>query len=139
MRDYTPDAEALFARFAQRHGLSYEVDPNTPVEVLWTFPSQQRLAHPVTLAFQDNELNFGVGTFWSYYFPFEDVAEDFEAVIDAWVMGVARVVPVSPWTEALQVRRGDGWTTVYRASQLFPRLRRQAMLANWSGDSERIA
>jgi len=138
MRDYTTEAEALFARFAQRHGLSYDVDLDAPVEVLWTFPSQQRLAHRVTLAFQNNELNFGVGAFWSHHFPFEKVAKEFEAVVDAWVIGEARVTPISPWTEALQVRSGGGWTTVYRASQLLPSLRRRATLANVSGIPESL-
>ena len=67
MRDYTQEAEALFARVAERHSLRFEIDASAPVEVLWRFPKQEQLSLPITLALQNNdELNFGVAKFWSY-------------------------------------------------------------------------
>ena len=131
MRDCTQDAKALFARFAQRHGLQFDVDASAPVEVLWRFPEQEKLSHAIILGLQNgDELNFGVGEFWSYYFPFDEKWKDFEAAIDAWIAGDARITPASPWTYALQVRQDRGWSTVYSASQLFPSFRHRPTISN---------
>jgi hypothetical protein len=120
-RDYTREAEALFQRFAERHGLTYVVE-TAPIEVCWTFPEQPKLSLPVTLGLQNSdELNFGVSDFWSYFFPFEDVAEEFERAINAWVVGDARIAVTGFRSRLLQVRAGNGWRTVYGANGcLFP-------------------
>jgi len=125
MRDYAEEATALFTRFAERHRLKYEVVEDAPVEVWWTFPPQENLTHKVVLALQNNdELNFGVVDFWSYFFPYETVATDFESFIDAWVVGNARIAVVGGGARLLQVRAGDDWNTVYGAGGcLFPTLR----------------
>ena len=121
MQDYTADAKALFNSFAQRHRLTYAVDNDAPVEVLWHFPAQARLSHPIWLGLQNtDELNFGVGSFYTDLFPFPDVAERFASILDAWVEGQARVVRTSPWTLALQTQESDGWQTAYRHGALFP-------------------
>lgn len=61
---YIEQATALFTRFAERHRLTYEVEPDAPIEVLWTFPRQDGLSMPVTLGLQNiDELNFGVADF----------------------------------------------------------------------------
>lgn len=115
--DYTTQAEALFGRFAERHGLSYAITPDAPVEVLWTFPEQPKLSMPITLGLQNSdELNFGVSDFWSYFFPFEAVAEEFERAIDAWVHGDARIAVGRGRGRKLQVREGDKWATIYGAN-----------------------
>lgn len=115
--DYTTQAVVLFERFAARHDLSYEVTPEVNVEVLWTFPAQSKLSMPITLALQNyDELNFGVFDFWSYFFPFEAVAERFERAIDAWVNGEARIAVGRFGGRKLQVRKGEKWETVYYAS-----------------------
>ena len=68
--DFTGQAEALFTRFAERHGLTYDSDHSAPVEVLWSFPTQDALILPITLCLQNgDELNFGVADFWCYLFP----------------------------------------------------------------------
>lgn len=124
-RDYTAEAEVLFQRFADRHELSYEVETGVPVEVCWTFPEQPRLSLPLTLGLQNrDELNFGVSDSWSYFFPFEAVADEFERILDAWVAGNARVAIMRGRGRLLQVREGDHWKTVYGANGcLFPFLR----------------
>ena len=115
--DYTTQAEALFGRFAERHGLSYTIVSDAPVEVLWTFPEQPKLSMPITLGLQNSdELNFGVFEFWSYFFPFEAVTEEFERAIDAWVCGNARIAVGRGMGRKLQVREGDKWATVYGAN-----------------------
>lgn len=121
-RDYTAEAEALFQRFAERHGLTYDVETGVPMEVCWTFPEQQKLSMPLTLGLQNcDELNFGVSDFWSYFFPFERVADEFERVLDAWVAGDARVAHTGFRSRLLQVRDGARWKTVYGANGcLFP-------------------
>jgi hypothetical protein len=74
-RSHIAQAEALFARFANRQGLTYDVETGVPMEVCWTFPRQPKLSMPLTLGLQNgDELNFGVSDFWSYFFPFEAVA-----------------------------------------------------------------
>jgi hypothetical protein len=119
--DYTAEAEALFRRFAERHGLSYEVETGVPMDVCWSFPEQPRLSQAVTLGFQNaDELNFGVDDFWSYFFPFEKVADKFERILDAWVEGDARVAVVGPKGRILQIRDGQRWKSIYRANRLLP-------------------
>lgn len=121
-RDYTTEAEALFRRFAERHGLTYEVETGVPMEVCWTFPEQPKLSMPLTLGLQNcDELNFGVSDFWSYFFPFEREADEFERILDAWVGGEARVAVTGFRSRLLQVRDGARWKTVYGANGcLFP-------------------
>ena len=121
MRDFTRQAAALFARFASKHGLTY-VEGNAPVELLWEFPVQSKLTHRIVLCLQNNdELNFGVGGFWSYFFPFEDKHVEFEKVIDKWVEGNARIVSragVLIQTLELQVLENGHWNTAYAAKSL---------------------
>ena len=115
------DAEQLFRRFAERHGLRYEAQPDPPIELLWTFPAQPKLSRAVTLGLQNmDELNFGVGDFWSYFFPFADVAAEFEAVLDAWVAGEAPIIVAGRRGRILEVLRGDRLESVYRAGRLLP-------------------
>jgi hypothetical protein len=118
--DYSEEAEALFRRFADRHGLTYQVE-TTMMEVCWTFPQQPKLSLPITLGLQNSdELNFGVSDFWSYFFPFERVADKFERILDASVRGDARVAVVGPVARILQVRRGWRWKSVYHANRFLP-------------------
>ena len=121
-QDYTAEAEALFRRFAERHGLTYAVEADVPMEVCWTFPEQAKLSLPLTLGLQNcDELNFGVSDFWSCFFPFISVAEKFENILDAWVAGEARVAIMRGQGRLLQVREGDHWKAVYGANGcLFP-------------------
>ena len=116
---YTGEATALFSRSARRHGLDHlEID--APVEVLWEFPIQKGLSLPLTLGLQNNdELNFGVPAFWSSFFPFPRVAEEFESCLDAWLTGRARIVRRRRFariasSSILEVRNGTEWNTVYR-------------------------
>ncbi len=117
---HTDEATALFSRFAKRHGL-HHLEIDAPVEVLWEFPIQKGLSLPLTLGLQNNdELNFGVPGFWSSFFPFPRVAEQFESCLDAWLTGGARIVRQRRFariasSSILEVRKGGDWKTVYRA------------------------
>jgi hypothetical protein len=120
-RDHSAEAEALFRRFADRHGLIFEAESDVPMEVCWTFPEQPSLSMPLTLGLQNgDELNFGVSDFWSCFFPFEDAAERFERLLDAWVAGNARVALTGRRTRLLQMREGERWVTVGANGCLFP-------------------
>jgi hypothetical protein len=121
-KDHIAEAEAMFRRFAERHGLDYEVETDAPIDVIWTFPEQAKLSLPLTLGLQNgDELNFGVADFWSYFFPFESAAEKFERVLDAWVAGDARVAIMRGRGRLLEIREGDHWKAVYGANGcLFP-------------------
>jgi hypothetical protein len=116
---YIDGAIALFTRFSDRHGLAFNAEPDAPIEVLWKFPVQEKLVWPITLGLQNlDELNFGLPGFWSYFFPFASVAEKFEAYIDAWVLGRARVVRHRRWfssSSELEVLTDGKWARVYRA------------------------
>ncbi|TFI58173.1 hypothetical protein E2493_11370 [Sphingomonas parva] len=131
-RDCTEEAERLFRRVAARHGLRWEAAAEPPIELLWSFPAQPGLSLPITLGLQNmDELNFGVADFWSYFFPFEDVAETFEAMLDAWIAGEARILVTGRRGRILQVRGGGQWETVYRAGRLLPfRGEAQAIIRN---------
>lgn len=115
--NHTCKAAELFSSLASRHGLNYEIEVESPIDLLWTFPKQAKLSLPLTLGLQNgDELNFGVSDFWSYFFPFGDVTEHFESIVDAWIEGSARVAVVGWGGRILQVRDGEGWETVYRAN-----------------------
>jgi len=120
-KDYTSEAETLFKRFADRHGLTWIVE-DAPMEVCWSFPAQPKLSLPLTLGLQNcDELTLGVSDFWSYFFPYEQVEGEFERILDAWVAGDARVAIAGRWSRLLQVREADRWRTVYGANGcLFP-------------------
>jgi hypothetical protein len=121
MTDYSDEAAALFARFAERHSFVYRVEPDAPIEVLWEFPEQQSLSLPITLGLQNgDELNFGVADFWSNFFPFEKCTSTFERALDAWVVGDARIVRVPLGGRALQLLDSGRWKTIYRANCLLP-------------------
>lgn len=121
MTDFSEEAAALFARFAERHRLDYSVAADAPIEVLWEFPEQQGLSLPVTLGLQNgDELNFGVADFWSYFFPFEKSATTFERALDAWVVGDARIAQVAFGGRALQLLDSDRWRTIYQANCFLP-------------------
>jgi hypothetical protein len=109
----------LFSRFAERHGLAYS-PVNAPVEVLWEFPVQNGLTLPLTLGLQNNdELNFGVPGFWSFFFPFSAVHTAFNDAIDAWVEGRARIINRGWWRgRSLEVLSESDWTSIYRAHML---------------------
>lgn len=118
---YIDEATELFERFAARHELIYRVEDQPEVHLLWTFPVQPKLALEVTLGLQNlDELNFGVERFWCYFFPFEQVAERFEAILDAWVKGRARIGVVGQWGRLLQLHENDAWQIAYSASVFFP-------------------
>lgn len=133
VRDFTMEAKALFARFAAKHELDYKV-LEAPIEVLWEFPTQAKLRHRIVLGLQNNdELNFGVGPFWSYLFPYSDKHSEFENLINKWVEGEARIVPrpgLIFQTIELQLWCDGGWTNAYSAGSLTWRKPSTAILTN---------
>jgi len=135
---YTFEAEALFKRFAEKHALTYEVETDIPMEVCWKFPVQPKLSLPLTLGLQNaDELNFGVWDFWSYFFPFERVEEEFERILDAWIAGEARVAVLRGRGRLLQLREGEKWETVYWADGFLSLFRRFPRALVRNGDTER--
>ncbi|HKQ44082.1 MAG TPA: hypothetical protein VJS47_01700 [Rhizomicrobium sp.] len=131
--DFTVEATALFARFATKHGLIHAV-VDAPVEALWEFPVQAKLSQRIVLGLQNNdELNFGVEDFWSYFFPFADKKSEFEYLINSWVEGTARIVPkpgLIVQSLELQVLEPDGWRVAYDASSLSLRKPLPVVLTN---------
>ena len=115
------NAKALFLRFARRHGLSYDIVGNEPMEILWAFPAQDKLALPITIGLQNRDaLNFGVSDFWSHFYPFEAAAGPFESLLDSWVVGDARIAVTGPMGRVLQLWGEGRWTSIYRANRFLP-------------------
>ena len=114
--DYTEQAQALFSAFVTRHRLRHRVVA-APVELLWEVPAQERLKLPITLGLQNgDELNFGVPSFWSYFFPFPNVRDEFDRLLDAWIEGRARVSYRGRFrARILELFRDGEWRIVYRA------------------------
>ncbi len=120
-RDHTAQATELFQRFAERNGLVHRVSAEAPVEVCWIFPPQDNLSEEIYLALQNaDELNFGVGSFWSYFFPFDEAVADFESLLDDWVAGRARVLEYAFGWRLLQRHEDGDWVTVYQAASISP-------------------
>ena len=109
---------------------------NAPVELLWEFPIQPKLTHSILLGLQNgDELNFGVGEFWSYFFPFEKKRAEFEELIDHWVTGTARVIPkpgILIQTQMLQIFENGVWNTTYARKSVTWRKPHSIVLTNLS-------
>ena len=89
---------------------------------MWNVPRQNGLSLPLTVGLQNNdEINLGIEEFWSYFFPYDGVAEQFEKVLDKWVSGDARLLAVGWRGRVLQIREGNSWKTVYRMGWFFGR------------------
>ncbi|MBA4780972.1 MAG: hypothetical protein MK060_14480 [Blastomonas sp.] len=120
--DYTKEAETLFTAFAERHGFNYIVEDLSvsQMDVHWTFPSQTGLSLELTLGLQNyDELNFGLPGFWSNFFPYEAISHQFIEIVDAWVLGRARIAKTGRWSRVLQVEEKGEWRTIYRANPSF--------------------
>lgn len=99
---------------AKRYELEFASADDVPMEVCWRFPVQPNLSRPITLGLQNlDELNFGVGNFWSYFFPFPDRADHFEQIVGAWIEGHGRVAVTGARSGDFQLLEGTEWKTVY--------------------------
>jgi hypothetical protein len=116
--DFTSETESLFRRFAQRHSLAIEKIEEPNVELLMRVPKQHGLSFELTLCGQNrDEISIGFEGFWSYFFPFEKVSQVVADVLDALVVGDARL---STHTQlghtvkrVLEKRSGERWVPVY--------------------------
>jgi len=129
---YVEEARSLFWRFAERHELSFQVETDLPTMLFCEFHVQKRLRRPIILGLQNSdELNFDVGTFWSYFFPFPKVVKDFDLILDAWISGTARIVEFTRFSgQSLEIETNGHWTEVYRANGWPFRGRRKAIYSN---------
>jgi hypothetical protein len=122
-RDFTIEAEALFHEIVAATGLTYQQDHEWP-ELIWKLPIQHGLSVPMMLGLQnDDELNLGIGDFWSYIFPFPKVQHDFRRLAIGFVEGRCRV---SEWRRmgvlykrTLEEPDGLQWRRAY-TEHLFP-------------------
>ena len=113
------EAEAMFKAIATRQGLRLIAVDNPHVELEMQVPGEAE-ALPVTLGLQNgDELNFGVGPFWSSFFPFASVRGVFEKAAEGRFTGQTRLV--EHWRGRrlvridMQVRLKDGtWQRIYR-------------------------
>jgi hypothetical protein len=117
-KDFTAEAEALFREVIQESGLRHEPDLEAPVEVLWHLPVQEKLSVEMYLGLQNaDELNLGVGPFWSCFFPFESVQENFRRLALGFIHGHCRVAEWKRFgvlcKRTLEEPDANTWRTAY--------------------------
>jgi len=117
-RDNSEAARALFADLLSVRGLAHERDDDAPVDVLWRIPVQPGLSVPMTFGLQNaDELNLGIGQFWSYLFPFENAQADFRRLALGFIDGKCRVCEWRRrgvlYKRTLEEPAGDAWRVAY--------------------------
>jgi hypothetical protein len=124
--DYTADAEKLFRDFAARHSFLIEKLDNPNVELLMRIPIQSGISFELILGLQnEDELNIGIGEFWSYFFPFEHVRKQVDAALDGIASGECRIATHRQFGRSVKIelerRSGSTWVLIYSANKLrFP-------------------
>lgn len=119
-KEYAAAAEAMFAGFARRHSLTIEKVEQDEIELLMRVPRQPGLSFELALGLQNaDELNIGVGEFWSYFFPFEKVRSLVSSVLDGLVTGDCRLVTHTRRgrviKRVLEQRAHGKWRGIYTA------------------------
>jgi hypothetical protein len=117
-KDFTAEAEALFREIIAETRLQYEPDTSAPVEVLWRLPIQEKLSVEMLFGLQNaDELNLGIGPFWSHIFPFEKGQHDFRRLALGFIHGHCRV---AEWRRlgvlckrVLEEPESHAWRTAY--------------------------
>jgi hypothetical protein len=118
--DHTIEVEALVRRVCERYALAAQVQ-SAPIELLMVIPAQNGLSQSVSVGLQNiDELNLGIGHFWSYFFPFDDKKHSFEAALEGFTLGDYRVAEHSqfgkrPYKCTLEHRTKNGWEIFYSA------------------------
>ncbi|UPT63229.1 MAG: hypothetical protein M0D54_01275 [Hyphomonadaceae bacterium JAD_PAG50586_4] len=120
MQDHTPEAEALFRAFAERHSLTIRKVKEPNVELLMELPRQPGLSFDLTLGLQNaDELSIGFEGFWSYIFPFNQKHELVSSLLDGIVSGACRLAVHRQFglvvKRVLERRVGDNWEPIYQA------------------------
>jgi hypothetical protein len=127
---HVEEARQLFATFAARHGLIHEEDVQAAVDLLWRFPVQLGLRHPIYLMLQGDELHFGAGAIQAGFFPIYEKADSFACMLDDWIAGRMRVAPMRLGAKLQRFEAGV-WRTFYNGVSL-PREGRQLEIL-WNG------
>ena len=92
-KNYALDARNLYVAFAERHELKFREETNECDDRIVIVPKQSKLNFEIylTLAGHD-EANVGIGEFWSYIFPFPDMVDYLNNILDGLVSGANRLV-----------------------------------------------
>lgn len=123
MKDFRPEAEALFRDFARRHSFVIERTSEPDDELFMRVPRQSGLSFDITLGLQNSdELNIGFEEFWSYFFPFEDRRQRVADLLDGLATGECRLATHRQFgfvaKQVLEHRRDGQWRTAYTAYNL---------------------
>jgi hypothetical protein len=116
--DFTFEIESLFRNFAQRHSLTIEKIEEPSVELLMRVPRQRGLSFELTLCGQNrDEISIGFEGFWSFFFPSGQVSQVVADLLDALVVGDARLSTYSQLgfivRRVLEKRSGEIWLPAY--------------------------
>jgi len=117
-RDYAPEAETLFREIVATTGLTVDTQPNEFPELIWHAPAQSGLSVEMVFGLQNyDELNLGIGPFWSCMFPFEKVQHDFKRLALGFIAGTCRVAEWRRgsllYKRTLEEPSGSRWRTAY--------------------------
>ena len=108
-RDHGRELAEIFEGFAQRHHLAVNVAEQNATS--YTFEAGGRLRDWLVLSVVEGDevrLDFGGHVFRYIYRP--QRRADFEAVLDAWIEGRARIVAYEGGGEALETAGETGWS-----------------------------
>lgn len=120
MTDNAGDAEALFRDLARRHSLAIEKVDEPNVELLMRVPPQPGLSFELTLGLHNgDELNIGIGEFWSEFFPYQNKRQLVSDALDALVAGDCRLAIHTQLggvvKRVLEQRVNGVWQPIYTA------------------------
>ena len=121
---YEVEAEALFRAVAKRHSLEIVKSNQSNIELLMTVPKQSGLSFDLTLGLQNlDELNIGIGRFWSYFFPYQSKANEVDFILDGIVYGACRLRKLKQFgkirRQYLEVKREEKWEAAYATMDRF--------------------
>jgi hypothetical protein len=117
--DYTNEAEQFFCDFADRHSLTISKVEQENVELLMVVVVQDRLSFELVLGLQNgDEINIGIGKFWSHFFPFTAELESVSKLLDGLVTGKTRLVTHRQFSRVafrdMEILSEGIWTRGYR-------------------------
>jgi hypothetical protein len=118
-RDLRIEAEELFRSFAERHKFEIRRIEEPQMDLLLEVPSQPGLSFDIQLGLQNyDEINVGVGPFWSYFFPFDKVKGTVSEALDGLVSGECRIAIHRQWGQVarcvLERRQSGAFRPIYK-------------------------
>ena len=119
LETYADEAEALFTNFAEKHSLNIVKKSEEQMDLSMIVPQQSGLSFEIMLGLQNNdEINIGIGNFWSYFFPFPEVKDKVAIILDGLCTGDTRLATHTQFNKPvfrdLEIFTQTAWERAYR-------------------------